>query len=589
MIDQGMGGDIVYISSKNSLFAGPNNIAYGATKADQAHQVRLLAAELGRTASGSTGSTPTGSSAAPGSSPAAGAPSGPRCTGSRRRSSARTTPSAPCWAGGAARARRRRRVRPHRRRPVPDHRAAHPGRLRRRRRVPAMSDRAALAAVDLGASSGRVMLGRVGPGHPRADRGQPVPQRPGPAARRPLLGRPRPLPGHPRRAARRRCARSTRWPGSAIDSWGVDYGLLDADGVLRGNPRALPRPRTEAVIDEVHQQLDPARLYAITGLQFLPFNTLYQLARRARPARRDRRPADPGPARLLAHRPAGPPRRPTPRPPACSTPRTGRWAPELVEALGLPAGLLPDVVPAGAGAGAAVAGRAGRTRDRPRAAGHHRRLARHRVGGRRRAGHGPEVRLHLLRHVGAGRRRARRAGADRGQPAGELHQRARRGRHDPLPAQRDGPVAAVGVAAGVEPARAELDLQDLLAPRPRCRRRPADRPERPRVPAAGRHAGADRAACRDAGERVPETPPEVVRCILDSLAAAFAEAIDDAERLSGHPVEVVHVVGGGSQNTLLCQLTADAAGARWWRVRWRRPHWGTCWSRPGPTVCWRVT
>jgi NAD(P)-dependent dehydrogenase (short-subunit alcohol dehydrogenase family) len=51
MIDQGNGGalafDIVYISSKNSLFAGPNNVGYGATKADQAHQVRLLAAELG--------------------------------------------------------------------------------------------------------------------------------------------------------------------------------------------------------------------------------------------------------------------------------------------------------------------------------------------------------------------------------------------------------------------------------------------------------------------------------------------------------------------------------------------------------------
>lgn len=46
-IDQGMGGDIIYISSKNSVFAGPNNIAYSATKADQAHQVRLLAAELG--------------------------------------------------------------------------------------------------------------------------------------------------------------------------------------------------------------------------------------------------------------------------------------------------------------------------------------------------------------------------------------------------------------------------------------------------------------------------------------------------------------------------------------------------------------
>jgi rhamnulose-1-phosphate aldolase len=47
LIDQGMGGDVVYISSKNSVFAGPNNIAYSATKADQAHQVRLLAVELG--------------------------------------------------------------------------------------------------------------------------------------------------------------------------------------------------------------------------------------------------------------------------------------------------------------------------------------------------------------------------------------------------------------------------------------------------------------------------------------------------------------------------------------------------------------
>jgi NAD(P)-dependent dehydrogenase (short-subunit alcohol dehydrogenase family) len=47
MIEQGLGGDIVYIASKNAIFAGPNNVAYGAAKADQAHQVRLLAAELG--------------------------------------------------------------------------------------------------------------------------------------------------------------------------------------------------------------------------------------------------------------------------------------------------------------------------------------------------------------------------------------------------------------------------------------------------------------------------------------------------------------------------------------------------------------
>jgi rhamnulokinase len=67
-------------------------------------------------------------------------------------------------------------------------------------------------------------------------------------------------------------------------------------------------------------------------------------------------------------------------------------------------------------------------------------------------------------------------------------------------------------------------------------------------------------ACREAGSAVPHSPPEVVRCILDSLATAFAAAIADAERLSGHPIEVVHIVGGGSRNALLCRLTAQACG-----------------------------
>jgi NAD(P)-dependent dehydrogenase (short-subunit alcohol dehydrogenase family) len=57
---QGMGGDIVYICSKNSVFAGPSNIAYGAAKADQAHQVRLLAAELGESGIRVNGINPDG-------------------------------------------------------------------------------------------------------------------------------------------------------------------------------------------------------------------------------------------------------------------------------------------------------------------------------------------------------------------------------------------------------------------------------------------------------------------------------------------------------------------------------------------------
>jgi rhamnulokinase len=66
------------------------------------------------------------------------------------------------------------------------------------------------------------------------------------------------------------------------------------------------------------------------------------------------------------------------------------------------------------------------------------------------------------------------------------------------------------------------------------------------------------AACRRADQQVPTTRPGLVRCILDSLAAAYARTVRDAARLSGQSVEVVHLVGGGARNTLLCQLTADA-------------------------------
>jgi rhamnulokinase len=67
-------------------------------------------------------------------------------------------------------------------------------------------------------------------------------------------------------------------------------------------------------------------------------------------------------------------------------------------------------------------------------------------------------------------------------------------------------------------------------------------------------------ACRRIGQPPPATPAVVVRCILDSLALAYRAAVRDAQRLSGREVDVVHLVGGGAQNELLCQLTADACG-----------------------------
>jgi rhamnulokinase len=68
------------------------------------------------------------------------------------------------------------------------------------------------------------------------------------------------------------------------------------------------------------------------------------------------------------------------------------------------------------------------------------------------------------------------------------------------------------------------------------------------------------AACARTGQAPPQSQAETVRCILDSLALAYRRTVRRAAELSGRYVEVVHVVGGGARNALLCQLTADACG-----------------------------
>ena len=65
---------------------------------------------------------------------------------------------------------------------------------------------------------------------------------------------------------------------------------------------------------------------------------------------------------------------------------------------------------------------------------------------------------------------------------------------------------------------------------------------------------------QDGGWAPPRRKAALVRCVLDSLAAKLATTVHDIASLSGKDVRVVHVVGGGAQNTLLCQLVADAAG-----------------------------
>ena len=66
--------------------------------------------------------------------------------------------------------------------------------------------------------------------------------------------------------------------------------------------------------------------------------------------------------------------------------------------------------------------------------------------------------------------------------------------------------------------------------------------------------------CEKTGQKLPEEPGQVTRCVFESLALKYQRVLKQAARLSGKSVETIHVVGGGSQSSLMCQLTADAAG-----------------------------
>jgi rhamnulokinase len=105
------------------------------------------------------------------------------------------------------------------------------------------------------------------------------------------------------------------------------------------------------------------------------------------------------------------------------------------------------------------------------------------------------------------------------------------------------------------------DLADLLAAAAQVQGFPAvvDADD-PAFLAPGDMPARIAAACSRTGQTPPQSQTETVRCILDSLALAYRRTVRRAADLSGREVEVVHVVGGGARNTLLCQLTADACG-----------------------------
>ncbi|MFJ6633637.1 rhamnulokinase family protein [Streptomyces sp. NPDC091376] len=419
------------------------------------------------------------------------------------------------------------------------------------------------AAVDLGASSGRVIVGRVGPGTlglTEVHRFPNTPVRTGGTLHWDILALYRGVLDGLRAAAR---ATGGRLASVGVDSWAVDYGLLDADGALIGNPVHYRDTRTKAVTAKVADALPPADLYAATGLQYLPFNTVYQLV------------AAQGTAALAAARSlllipdllsywltgeAG-----TELTNASTTqlvdPRTRDWARPVAEALGIDLSLFPPLRRPGDPAGTLlpeVLTDTGLSGPVPvTAVGSHDTAS---------AVAGVPARGERFAYIATGTWSL--AGLELDAPV--LTEDSRRANFT-NELGVDGTVRYLRNIMGLwllqeclrdwEARGQAVELGELLRRAASCAplRSVVDAGDPAFIP-PGRMPERIAEACRGSGQPVPRDAAETTRCVLDSLALAHRRALMDAQRLSGRAVDTVHIVGGGAHNELLCRLTADACG-----------------------------
>ncbi|MFF7236201.1 FGGY-family carbohydrate kinase [Streptomyces collinus] len=414
--------------------------------------------------------------------------------------------------------------------------------------------RRAYAAVDLGASSGRVMVGRVGPGTLELSEAHRFPNRPvrvPEGLRWDVLGLYAGVLDGLRAAG--------QVDSVGIDSWAVDHGLLDADGALLGNPVHYRDPRTDGVAEKVWASVPAAELYAATGLQYAPFNTLYQLAAAratAQFAHARRLLLIPD---LLTYWLTG--EQGTELTNASTTqlidPRTRSWAHGVADRLGIDLSLFAPLRQPGDRAGLLRPGvleDTGLTGPVPVTA----------VGSHDTASAVAAVPADTPRFAYICTGTWSLAGLELDAPVLTEESRAANFTNE---LGLDGTVRYLRNIMGLwllqECVRAwgEPDLGGLLreAAGVPALRSVVDAGDEAFL-APGRMPERIAEACRASGQPVPVTPAETTRCILDSLALAHRRAVADARRLADRPVDVVYVVGGGTRNALLCQLTADACG-----------------------------
>ncbi len=420
----------------------------------------------------------------------------------------------------------------------------------------------AFAAVDLGASSGRVVVGRVGPGSlslVECFRFANVPVEVQGTLHWDILALYDGMLDGLGAAVREAPALVS----VGIDSWGVDYGLLDSAGRLLGNPVHYRDRRTEGVLADLLVDTPAELLYATTGIQLLAINTIVQLvAATGQPQLRHARTLLLIPD-LMSYWLTGEIGAEITN--ASTTQlldiETSDWARKLMARVGIDAALFPVVRRPGEPAGRLLP-------DVRRRVGLSRGVGVTVVGSHDTASAvlavpaanerfayiscgtwslvGVELDRPVLSEEGRLANFTNEAGVDgtirylrNVMGLWLLQESLRTWAAAGLPADLP---TLLRDAAGVSAFSAMVDPDDAtFLP-------PGDMPSR------------IAAYCRASGQTPPQSQAATVRCILDSLALAYRSAVGDAGRLSGTIVEVVHIVGGGVRNGLLCQLTADACG-----------------------------
>lgn len=357
------------------------------------------------------------------------------------------------------------------------------------------------------------------------------------------------------RVAAERAAGAYDLASMGIDTWGVDYGLLDGKGQLVAPPAHYRDPRTAGLAEELAASGSLAGVYEATGIQVMDINTLFQLvaALRADPSLANR-------ARRLLMMPdllgylltgVGGCERSIASTTQLLRADTGVWDEQIAERLGIPSSWLPPVTSEGEPRGSLTLG-SGAHIPVLSVCGHDTASAVASVELGDDAlfvscGTWSLVGTELAEPVVTPEAERLNITNERGAENSVLHLENCTGLWIAQELRRD--LAAAGTdlswseavrAAEEVPAHAcvvDTDAPELASP--------------------GSMADKLRYLARETGQPVPETPGELFRCVYDSLALRYRQAREDVERTTGRHFSRVRIIGGGAQNTLLCQVVAD--------------------------------